>query len=276
MLKSLIRRFLFPSAIGLAPAVSGALSQGLQAVALEQNGGILNNAAVVAAIQALGNNGMAAANDVNFNTSAAASLTLTSIANLELLLTNGGAVTVTMDNCPNIVAQIPGAFLGQKFPVTIACIAATSVAAPTVTNTGITLSGTTTVAANSYRRYRGQITQLYAATAQIQPLTAGTTFTSIAQIGSTNLYTLTLGTNAITTTVGNLIYLAVTAGTLPAGWYPIYSAGTTSIVIALPPSGTAWTATAVSTMVQPTTAPNTLAPLITLTGLYTVTGTVAA
>jgi len=275
MLKFLLA-FFCPMAVGLSPAVSATVGQAQQAVALEQNGGILNNGAAVAAMQALSNNAMAATSSTNFVTSAAASITLTNIANLELLLTNGGAVTVTMDNSPNIVAQIPGPFLGMNFPVTIACIAATTVAAPTVTNTGVTLSGTTTVAANSYRRYRATITQLYAATAQIQSLTAGTTYTSITQIGSTNLYTLALGTNAITTTVGNLIFLAVTTGTLPAGWYPIYSAGTTSVVIALPPSGAAWTATAVSTMVQPTTAPSTLAPLITLAGLYTVTGTVAA
>jgi hypothetical protein len=273
MLKTLAS-FFFPMAVGLSPAVPASINQFLQAQSIEDNGGLLNNGGLVAALQAFANNAAPNAGSVNYATSSAASATLTNLAGLNQLFTNGGAVTVTLDNAPNVVSQIPGAFNGMTFPVRISCIAATSVAAPTVTNTGITLSGTTTVSANSYRDYRGTITQLFSNT--VQALTAGTTFTSITQISSTNLYTLALGTNAITTTVGSLIYLAVTAGTLPPGWYPIYSAGTTSVVIALPPSGTAWTATAVSTMVQPTTAPLTYAPLITLTGMYMVTGTIVA
>ena len=273
MLKTLAS-FFFPAAVSLSPIVAGSVSQFLQANSLELNGGIPNDGAFIGAMQALANNSAPNAGSVNYATSAAASITLTNLAGLNQLLTNGGAVTVTLDNAPNVVSQIPGPFNGMTFPVRISCIAATSVAAPTVTNTGITLSGTTTVSANSYRDYRGQITQLYSNT--VQSLTSGTTFTSITQISSSNLYTLALGTNAVTTTVGNLIYLAVTTGTLPPGWYPIYTAGTTSVVIALPPSGTAWTATAVSTMVQPATAPLTLAPLITLTGMYMVTGTVVA
>jgi len=265
--------FLFPQAVGLSPAVSGSVAQGLQGINLESNGGILNNGAMFSAIQSLANNAAPASGNVTFTTSAAASITLTAIAGASYLLTNGGAVTVTLDNAPNIVNAIPGPYLGMPFPLTIALNAVTSVATPTVTNTGVTLAGTTSVAANSIRYYRGVITQLYSTTAN--PLTAGTTFSSIAQIGSSNLYTLTLGTNAITTVVGNLIYLGVTAGTLPAGWYPCYTAGTTTIVIALPPSGTAWTATA-ATMTQPTTVPSTFAPLITLTGLYTIAGTVTA
>jgi hypothetical protein len=272
MLKTLVA-FLFPQAIGLYPAVG--LSVGPAAVSgnVQVDGGTVNIGAVFNLLAAVSNNGAPNAGSVNFSSSAAASITLTNMAGLTQLLTNGGAVTVTLDNAPNVVAQIPGPFNGMKFPMTIALNAVTSVATPTVTNTGITLSGTTSVAANSYRLYQGQITQL--TTTTVNPLTAGTTFTSIAQIGSTNLYTLTLGTNAITTVVGNLIYIGVTAGTLPAGWYPCYSAGTTSIVVALPTSGTAWTATAAS-MTQPTVVPATYAPLITLTGLLTVTGTIAA
>ena len=272
-LKTLISFFL-PMAVSLSPAVAGTVGQSLQATNIEFNGGIPNDGALIGAMQSLANNAAPNFGTVNSSSSAAASITLTALAGLNLLLTNGGAVTVTLDNAPNIVAQIPGPFNGMTFPVRISCIAGTSVATPTTGNIGVTLAGTTSVSANSFRDYKGQITQLYSNT--VQALTAGTTFTSITQISSTNLYTLALGTNAITTTVGNLIYLAVTTGTLPPGWYPIYSAGTTSVVIALPPSGTAWTATAVSTMVQPAVAPATLAPLITLTGLYMVTGTIVA
>jgi len=258
-------KYLFPSIIGTNPATAFSQNPVTAAAALEANGGILNNGAIYNAIQALASNGAPQSGNQLFQTSAAASITLTNIAGLTLMLTNGGAVTVTMDNAPNIVAQIPGPYVGMTFPMMIAVNAVTTVAAPTVTNTGITLSGTTTVTSGGSRNYRGQITQL--TTNVPNSLTSGTTFTSIAQIGSSNLYTLTVATNAITTVVGNLIFIGVTAGTLPAGWYPVYSAGTTSIVVALPPSGTAWTATA-ATMVQPTTVPVTLAPLITLTGMY--------
>jgi len=64
-----------------------------------------------------------------------------------------------------------------------------------------------------------------------------------------------------------LLYIGTTAGTLPAGFYPIYSAGTTSVVVALPISGTVWTATA-ATLIPPAVVPLTYAPLITLTGMY--------
>lgn len=257
---------LFPQVVGTYPLTAA------NAAGIENNGGIQNNAASAAFLNALQLAASPQSGWVNYGTNSGATVTLTNLAGLTQVITTGGACTVTLDNAPNVVAQIPGPFNGMKFPMTIVTNASTTVATPTVTNTGITLAGTTSLVAASLRYYQGQITQL--TTTAVNPLTAGTTYTSITQIGSTNLYTLALGTNAITTVVGNLIYLGVTAGTLPAGWYPCYSAGTTSIVIALPPTGTAWTATAV-TMTQPAapTAP-VYAPLITLTGLYsTVTAT---
>ena len=116
-------------------------------------------------------------------------------------------------------------------------------------------------------------------------LTAGTTWTSLTQVGSTNNYTVALGTNAISPTVGNAIYLGVTAGTLPAGWYPINKVtSATSFVIAAPVSGSAWTATAVTlpgTATVPTSAytpglPGLFSPLLTITGMMaTVTATMS-
>lgn len=258
--------------IGTNPATTLGQNPATAGSSMEFNGGIPNSGALMGMVQALANNGAPQFGWVNYGTNSGSSVTLTNLAGLTQVVTTGGACTVTLDNAPNVVAAIPGPFLGMKFPMTIVTNAATTIATPTVTNTGITLAGTTSVVAAGMRSYQGQITQL--TTVAVNPLTSGTTFTSIAIIGSSNLYTLTLGTNAITTVVGNLIYLGVTAGTLPAGWYPTYTAGTTTIVIALPPTGTAWTATAAS-MVQPA-APTTpvYAPLITLTGLWsTVTGT---
>jgi hypothetical protein len=269
----LIAAFFFPAIIGTNPATALNQNAFTAANAMEFYGGIPNNGGLIGMIQALSTNGGPGAGVSNFQTSAAATITLTNLGALTQRLTNGGAVTVTLDNAPNIVASIAGPTNGMRFPMVIITNAGTTVATPTVTNTGVTLAGTTTVLAAAARWYEGQITQL--TTQTVTGVTAGTTFTSIAQIGSTNLYTLTLGTNAVTSVVGNLIYLGVTAGNLPPGFYPTYTAGTTTIVIALPTSGTVWTATA-ATMVAPTVVPVTYAPLITLTGVMaTVTATMS-
>jgi hypothetical protein len=249
-----------PAALSVVPSSS---TQFNAAAGLEFNGALMNNGALVNSLQALSNNANPA---LQYSTSAAATITITNLYNAVQRLTNGGAVTVTLDNAINVVNAIPGPFLGQTFEFDIAVNAATTVAAPTVTNTGITLSGTTTVTTGGFRRYQGQITQLFSNT--VTGVTAGTTFTSIAQIGTSNLYTLTLVTNAITSVVGNLIWIGVTAGTLPAGFYETMTAGTTTIVVALPINGTAWTATAATMTNAPTVVPQTYAPLITLTGMY--------
>ena len=100
-----------------------------------------------------------------------------------------------------------------------------------------------------------------------QQFTTGTTFTSLTQVGSTNLFTVVLGTNAITPTVGNLIYLSVSSGTLPSGWYPITKVNSATSIVIATGAGTVWTATA-ATVGTSTVAPTTVSPLITITGLY--------
>ena len=252
-----------PVSLSLVPTT---VLQSQGAANLEFDGGILNSGAIASALQALANNSASNAQGTNFQTSAAATYLLSNVSNMTLKLTNGGAVTCTFDNAPNIVASITGPYLGMTFPFTIMGTAATTVATPTVTNTGVTLAGITTVTTGGFRLYSGQITQLYTNT--VTGVTAGTTFTSIAQIGTTNLYTLTLVTNAITSVVGNLIWIGVTAGTLPAGFYETMTAGTTTIVVALPVNGVAWTATAATMTNAPTTVPQTLSPLITVTGQW--------
>jgi hypothetical protein len=199
----------------------------------------------------------------NFQTSAAAAITLTGIQNLTQRLTNGGACTVTLDSAYNIVNLIPSAFSGQTFGFAIAATGATTVAPPTLTDTAVTLAGTTSVLAAAQRWYQGQITQL--TTTVGMPTTAGTTFSSLAQVGATNNFTVTLATNTLVPVVGNLIFLNVTTGTLPSGWYPINKVtSATSFVIAAPP-GTVWTATA-ATVGTGIVAPATYSPLITITG----------
>jgi hypothetical protein len=191
---------------------------------------------------------------------------LTALGNLTQRITTGGASTVTLDSAYNIVKTLPTPLaLGQTFTFMIVTNAATTVATPTLSDTAVTLSGTTTVTAAGARWYQGAVTQINSTTGST--LTAGSTFTSIAQIGTTNNFTVTLGTNAIVPTVGNLFYIGTTTGTLPAGWYPINAVtSATSFVVALP-VGTVWTATA-ATLLSSAVAPSTYSPLVTITGMY--------
>jgi hypothetical protein len=265
---SLLRYFSLP-VIGQTPLA-------LVPSSMEFDGAIPNPGALVGAMTALANQGF----DVpgtNFATSAAATITLTQLQGLVQRLTNGGAVTVTLDSAYNIVAQINNPSVGQTFPFNITTNAATTVATPTLSDTAVTLAGTTTVLAAAMRWYQGQITQLSTVTGT--PVTAGTTFSSIAQVGSTNNFTVTLGTNALVPVVGNVIFLNVTAGTagttLPSGWYPINKVtSATSFVIATPP-GVVWTATAATvpgTVTVPASQftqglPGVYSPLVTITGM---------
>jgi len=257
--------------IGLFPAVSLAQNPSIQGNALEFDGAAINNGAAIGAINAIAQNGCSGAGSVNYVTSAASALTATGIAGQTLVLTNAGAVTLTLDNAYNIVNAMFGPTLGQKFPFTVVTVgAAGTVATPTVTNTGITLAGTTSLAATSYRQYQGTLTQLTTTTAYVPG--SNVTFTSITQVGSSNLYTVALGANSgATPTVGTVIYLGVTTGSLPPGWYPIYSAASATSFVIAAPSALVYTATAVTFNTTSTTAPVTFAPLITLQGMYSVT-----
>jgi hypothetical protein len=256
------------------------------------DGAILSASATGVDLTQIANNGQSAAGGVNFITSAAATALLTGLGNFLYRFTLGGAVTVTLDSAYNIANQLPQPLsVGEKFTFNIMTNAATTIATPTLSDTAVTLSGTTTMVAAALRWYQGVVTQVTSATSSI--FTAGTTFTSLTQVGTTNNFTVALGTNAIVPVVGNLIYLQVTAGTLPSGWYPInLVTSAVSFVIATPP-GTVWTATAATvgvvgvTVIPVTTIPGstgtllqappaTYSPLITITGLMTtVTATMA-
>lgn len=256
----------------------------LPALPLQMNvlGAAVEPPALVALLNQM-NAANTAADGANFQTSAGAAITLTALQNLTQRLTNGGAVTVTLDSAYSIVNSIPNAFAGQTFPFTIITNAATTVATPTLTGSGVTLSGTTSVLAAAARWYQGQVTQI--ATTVGAPVTSGTTFTSLTQVGTTNRYTVALGTNALVPVVGQVIYLNVTAGTLPSGWYPIDQVtSATSFVIVAPPAGTAWTATAGTvpgTILVPVAQytpgfTGVFSPLLTITGMMaTVTATMS-
>ena len=230
------------------------------------NGATLDLASIGSILTAAVNNGQSVAGGVNFQASAAASLTLTGLGNALVQLTNGGAVTVTLDSAYNICRQLPQPLaVGESFGFNIQSNAGTTVATPTLSDTAVTLAGTTSLLAAAMRWYQGVITQVNSIVSSL--FTAGTTFTSITQVGSTNNFTVALGTNAIVPTVGTLIYLNVLAGTLPSGWYPINKVtSATSFVIATPP-GTVWTCTSATVGAPGVTPPPTYSPMITITGL---------
>src|SRR5262249_24607899 len=123
------------------------------------SGNLIAAADLIPALIGNGQTAIAAANFA-YRTSAAASITLTSLQNLFQRLTNGGAVTVTIDSAYNIVNQLAYPFNGQQFPFSIVATGATTVATPTLSDTAVTLAGTTTVLAAAWRLYSAQITQL--------------------------------------------------------------------------------------------------------------------
>ena len=266
----------------LLQAIHSAFRLGvIQAPAVTFNGGIPDPGTLQLGLNAIIANGQSAAGGVNFATSAAAAVTLTGLGNLLQNLTNGGATVVTVDSAYNIGLNLPavgangsGLSVGQRFYFQINALSTTTVSTPTLSDTAVTLTGVTIIFGGSARYYQGTITQV-TSTSGIQ-VTAGTTFTSLTQVGTTNNFTVALGTNAIVPTVGQLIFLTGITGTLPAGWYPINKVtSATSFVIATPP-GTVWTATA-ATVGTSTAAPATYSPLMTIAGLYaTATAVVIA
>ena len=243
----------------------------IQANSPVYNGSILDPQSIGSLLAQVSLNGASAAGTLFPSSTSATTTTLTNLGALQKILTAGAAVTVTLDSAYNIGLTLPQPLtVGQTFTFNIATpVASTTVATPTLSDTAVTLAGTTSCVASANRLYQGSITQVYS-TVGMQT-TVGTTFTSLTQVGSTNNYTVALGTNTLSQTVGQLIYLGVTTGTVPSGWYPINKVtSATSFVIAAPASGTAWTATA-ATVGTSTVAPATYSPLITITGLLSST-----
>lgn len=231
------------------------------------NGADVDYSSLINTINQLQANGQSVAGGSNFQTSAGATITLTALGGLLQRLTNGGAVTVTLDYAYNIGLTLPQPLsLNQTFETRIITNAGTTVATPTLSDEAVTLAGTTSVLAAALRWYQGKFTQI--STTTTAQFTAGTTFTSIAQVGSTNAYTLTIAGNSVVAVAGQLVHLNVTTGTLPSGWYPIakVNGSTTAPIIMLPPNGVAWTCTA-ATIDGVAPASPVYSPLITLTGV---------
>ncbi len=246
---------------------------------LQFQGAIPNVGSLVTQMNSLFSNGAGDDGwDGVFSTSSATSATLTALGNYLYQFTAGSATTLTIDYAYNIVnALTQPVWNGKKFGFQIQTNAATTIATPTLSSSsgGVTLAGgSTAVLAASSRWYQGQITQL-TSTSGIAT-TAGTTFSSLTQVGSTNAFTLVLGTNAIVPVAGQVVFLTVTAGTLPSGWYPISKVTSATSMVIMTPSGTTWTMTA-GTIGTVTTVPASqyspglqgiFSPLVTITGLW--------
>lgn len=255
-----ILSFLFPAIVAASP--------------VQFAGAMLDPASQQLAISQLINNGQSADGGVNFVASSGTTATLTNLSNALLQFTAGSATTLTIDYAYNIGKYLTQPmFVGQKFGFQMMTTALTTIATPTLSDTAVTLAGTTSMLASALRFYQGSLTQVNTTTGCT--LTAGSTFTSLTQVGSTNAYTVALGTNAVSPVVGTAFYIGTTAGTLPAGWYPVVKVtSATSFVIAAPVSGTAWTCTA-ATLNSSAVCPSTYSPLITITGLMTVGASMA-
>lgn len=247
---------------------------------IEIDGNLIPASALIPALTQL-NNFNIADTAVNFQSTAGAAVTVANVASLYQKLTNGGAVVVTLDAAYNLANNLQNPFNGQSGMFSIFSSGAGTVATPTLTDTTITLSGTTSIAAGLARQYQWLITQL--ATTVGASMTVGTTFTSLTQVGATNGYTIALATNAIVPVVGQVVFLNVTAGTLPSGWYPItFVTSATSFRVALPLASPAWTMTAGS-LPGTTTVPvsqyqtgltGIFSPLMTVTAMQAVAAVV--
>lgn len=223
-----------------------------------------------ATLAGIGSNGQSVAGEFGFSASSGTSGTITALGGAVFQWTAGSATTVTIDSAYNIGLTLPQPLrVGQVFGFQMMTTSGTTIATPTLLATDVTLAGTTSMLASALRWYRGAITQV--STLTTATATAGTTFTSLTQVGSSNLFTVALSGNSISPTVGTLLHLTGITGTLPAGWYPIVKVtSATSFVIATPP-GTVWTATAATVDVAGTqpSAP-VYAPTMTITGIMTI------
>ena len=260
-MKALLARFLSLGVIPLAPAPASPslIPSNLFDGSSPDVGGLCT------LLNGMSRGGMSHQGRLVYTTASGTTATITALDCAWYVFTAGSATTVTIDSAYNIVGKMNMPYVGMTFPLTISTNASTTIATPTLSDTAVTLAGTTSVTAAGCRWYAGQITQLTTTSGAL--MTAGTTFTSLTQVGSTNNYTVALGTNAISPTVGQAVYLNVTAGTLPSGWYPINKVtSATSFVIATPPAGTAWTATA-ATVPGTAAAPNVYSPLLTIQGV---------
>lgn len=210
-------------------------------------------------------NSQSVAGGINVYTTASTAITLTNLGNSLYQFNAGTSAVITFDYAYNIANTLPKPLtVGESFTFAVQTTASTPIATPTLSDSAITLAGVNSVTTGSIRSYQGVLTQVNSQTTIT--FTPGTTFTSLTQVGTTNAFTLALGTNAVSPAIGNLVYIAVAAGTLPSGWYPVAKVTSATSFVIMTPLGTNWTMTAGTVGGSPLVPPPTYSPLITITG----------
>lgn len=151
--------------IALALMGLGVISTTTQPTALENDGAVINNGALVGFLAQILTNGAPYTGNWNYATLAnAAGQTLNStnipggLAGTVILRSGAAAVTDTTDTAANIIASIPGAYVGMTG---LLVIANTNSGTLTIAaGAGVTLAGTTTVLTAGVRFYQIKITSL--------------------------------------------------------------------------------------------------------------------
>lgn len=210
-------------------------------------------------------NSQSVAGGINLYTTAATAITLTNLGNALYQFNAGSSAIVTFDYAYNIANNLPKPLtVGQQFTFAFQTTASTPVSASTLSDSAITFAGTANVTTGSIRYYQGTLSQVNSQSTIT--FTPGTSFTSLTQVGSTNAFTLALGTNTVSPPIGSLVHITVTAGTLPTGWYPVAKVTSATSFVIMTPLGTVWTMTAGTVEGSPLIPPPTYSPLITING----------
>lgn len=260
----LIRRlasFFAPGAVGLVPSPVDA----------DFNGAVMNLGSLITQLNQLRDNGAPVTGQWNYVTDATGTGTWSSavvppgIASTVLLQSGQAAITKTTATAPLIVAQIPGAYIGQT---ALFIVANTNSGTLTVAaGAGVTLAGTTTVLTVSVRLYQIKITNLANPDAVGAVATNTTTTTAaVPSSATTGVFTSVVipVTSATGISVGSVLQVTQTDGTLFTG---TVSAVNSLNITVLGANGVT-IASGASVAVFNTT--------LTLTGMFTVAANVAA
>ena len=254
-------------------------AQAQNALAVEGDGGVMNIGALTGFLSALQSNAAPQTGYMNYK-SIATSATVTlnqatlpgGIAGSTLLMTGSTATALTFDSTQNIVAAIPGAFVGQTSMMMIAN-ASTATVTATVGDANTTLSGTTTTVTLALRPYQIKVTNL-PAPGLVQGVAAANT-PGAAATNTTTTTAAVAGQTASLTTVSTVIPVASATGIIAnASWLQVTLAnGTVMNGLVTNISTLNITIAAVSpTGVTSGAAVSVWNPQVTITGMFSITG----
>lgn len=244
------------------------VSVGQTAASIEENGGVINNGALIGFLTGLLNNSAPVTGSWNYATLANAAGQTWNAANVpggiagNVLLRSGAAgVSDTTDTALNIVSAIPGSYVGMT---SLFIVANTNSGTLTVVaGTNVTLAGTTTIVATGARFYQVKVTNLanYLAPGAAATNTT-TTSSAVAPTTGSAVIPVTSATGII---VGSQLVIGVGTAAFIAG--TVTNVASNNITIA-PNVGVTIPALATVSVYNTT---------VTLTGMFsTATTTIAA